>query len=201
MLVRLKTILKNWLSLNIYLRSLIIGLLISLCIGDSQVYFFQRLLYNLFNLKVFITPFFDHMISRLVLSFFIIFVIARIKKKFEEKSISMQETPLIRYRTDVSELLFFKNFYYKLVTLLLVLNTYLKIFFLHFFYLFTLLHLSINIILCLLMVLFIVNIFRITRHEVNLIYDLSFDKNTIDPLAIKNKNSHYKLLLIDYFYN
>lgn len=195
----LKNLFNWWIELNVYVRGFIITLIVSFLIREKEIHFLQGFIYQFFNVDVILTSVLDHFFCRLFISFSLIFIISVLKTIIKPIKREGYSDELSLYRRKFHELILLKNTYYKIVTYSLLSSICVRFCVLEYSESTDFLYSVINLTPSFFFILFLINLFRISKHEVNSVYDKTFKIVTIDNEEPIDTNSYYKWLILNYF--
>jgi hypothetical protein len=181
-----------WINLPLGLRISFKAFFISfimLVLLEKSNHFILDPLYKLFGIDCFISKPADYVTIKLVLGFLLAFISYYFRSKRLEKRKQFTSDLIYLFQAELNTLLTFKNKFYKLITISLLititLNNILLILSLGSYYI----HLKLVFLIIVLFIIFTINVFRISRHEVDLLFDEIYETNYTNYKNV-NHNSH-----------
>jgi hypothetical protein len=165
---------------------------------DRNQFFILEWLYNLFGCTCFISRDIDFVLIKLVIGFLTAFLGYLFRENVKYNKELLTTDLAFFFKQQLKELLFFKNRFYTFITISLMTTLILN----NFLFIFNLVNLNtciaIGFLSIILLIIFIINFFRITIHEVDVLFDSVYDTKFTNYNKINNKSqmfTYYKSLL------
>lgn len=165
---------------------------------DRNQFFILEWLYNLFGVTCFISRDIDFVLIKLVISFLTAFLGYLFRENVKHNKELLTTDLAFFFKQQLKELLFFKNRFYTFITISLMTTLMLN----NFLFIFNLVNLNtciaIGFLSIILLIIFIINFFRVTIHEVDVLFDSVYDTKFTNYNKINNKSqmfTYYKSLL------
>lgn len=165
---------------------------------DRNQFFILEWLYNLFGVTCFISRDIDFVLIKLVISFLTAFLGYLFRENVKYNKELLTTDLAFFFKQQLKELLFFKNRFYTFITISLMTTLMLN----NFLFIFNLVNLNtciaIGFLSIILLIIFIINFFRVTIHEVDVLFDSVYDTKFTNYNKINNKSqmfTYYKSLL------